>query len=82
MISSGKYKRIGIAGFGAVGQRVAVALQQESCGLTLAAITSGNLDKARQHAAELLTDPPPVTTLAETAVLSDLVVEAAPVLCF
>ena len=82
MISADKYKRIGIVGFGAVGQQVAVALQQEPCGLTLAAITSGNLDKARRRAAELLSKPPPVTTLAETAVLSDLVVEAAPAAAF
>lgn len=77
-----RIKRIGIAGFGAVGQQVAVAMPDELPHLTLSAITSGSLQKARERAAALLDDPPPVVELEELVGISDLVIEAAPAAAF
>lgn len=73
-----RIRRVGIAGFGAVGQQVAVALREQLPELTLSAITSGSLEKARRRADELFDEPPPVASLEEVVDLSDLVVEAAP----
>jgi aspartate dehydrogenase len=75
-------KRIGLAGFGAVGQQVAQAVDGGQLDVTLAAITSGDLEKARTRAAALLQKPPPVVSLAEAVELSDLIVEAAPASAF
>ncbi|MGQ0550744.1 MAG: aspartate dehydrogenase [Armatimonadota bacterium] len=74
--------RIGLAGFGAVGQGVAVAVERTLPGLMLAAITSRDLDKARARAQEILRTVPPVVPLQETVARSDLVVEAAPASAF
>lgn len=83
MARLGNYERIGIAGFGAVGQQVAQAIDSGAVpGVTLAAITSGDLDKARTCAADLLAAPPPVVSLEEVVALSDLVVEVAPATAF
>jgi len=57
---------------------VAQAVEQALPDLTLAGITSGNLDKAQKNAAELLQQPPPIVSLPELVSLSDVVVEAAP----
>ncbi len=73
--------RIGIAGFGTIGQAVAVAAERMP-DLTLAAITSRDLDKARHWAQTLLHSAPPVVPLGETAGRSDIVVEAAPASAF
>ncbi|MFQ5856501.1 MAG: aspartate dehydrogenase [Anaerolineae bacterium] len=75
-------ERVGLAGFGAVGQRVAMAIDGGELGVTLAAITSGNLEKARARAGDLLRTPPPVVPLREAVALSDLIVEAAPASAF
>ncbi len=77
-----RIERVGLAGFGAVGQRVAVAMGRHLPGVTLAAITSGDLDKARARARILLPTVPPVVPLQEAIALSDLVVEAAPASAF
>lgn len=69
---------IGLAGFGAIGQRVAVALDQPLPGLRLGAITSRNLETARVRARALLSQPPPLVPLAEMVSMVDVVVEAAP----
>ena len=74
--------RVGLAGFGAVGQQVALAVDGGKLEVTLAAITSGDLEKARTRAAALLQDPPPVVSLVEAVELSDLIVEAAPASAF
>lgn len=74
--------RIGLAGFGAVGQRVAVAVERTLPELMLAAITSRDLDKARARARDLLRSAPPVVTLGEAVARSDLIVEAAPASAF
>lgn len=73
---------IGLAGFGAVGQQVAQAIEEQLPHLTLSAITSGDLEKARRRAAKLLGRPPPVVALEEVVQASDLVVEAAPAAAF
>ncbi len=74
--------RIGLAGFGAVGQRVAAAVERTLPDLTLAAITSRDLDKARARAQALLRTVPPVVPLQEAVARSDLIVEAAPASAF
>ncbi|HLJ61774.1 MAG TPA: aspartate dehydrogenase [bacterium] len=74
--------RVGIVGFGAVGQQIAAAMDRGVPGAALAAITSRDLDAARRHAERLLRRPPPVVTLADAVARSDLVVEAAPAAAF
>ncbi len=72
------HKTIGIAGCGTIGRRVAAGLDMgEIPGASLGAITSRDLDRAREFATTLGT-PPPVVTLPELVELVDLVVEAAP----
>jgi aspartate dehydrogenase len=73
---------VGVAGFGAIGQRVAVAIERTLPALRLTAITSGDLAKARARADALLQDPPPVVSLAEVVARADVVVEAAPASAF
>ncbi len=73
---------VGIAGFGAVGQRLAQEFEKGIPGVALVALTSRDLDKARAQAASLLQAPPPVVPLAELAALADVVVEAAPAAAF
>ncbi|MBI3997520.1 MAG: aspartate dehydrogenase [Armatimonadetes bacterium] len=77
-----RIQRVGLAGFGAVGQQVAVAIERDLPGITLAAITSGDLEKARRRAAERLQAVPPVVPLPEAVAASDLIVEAAPASAF
>jgi len=75
-------KRVGLAGFGAIGQRVAIGLEQSSGHASLAAITSRDLVKAQHRAHEILRNVPPVVSLDETIERSDLIVEAAPAEAF
>lgn len=82
MARLGGFERVGLAGFGAVGQQVATAIDGGELGVTLAAITSRDLEKARTRAASLLQKSPPVVPLAEAVALSDLIVEAAPASAF
>lgn len=74
--------KVGLAGFGAIGQRVAVEVARMVPELCLAAITSGDLERARVRAQALLQVAPPVVPLSELVVRSDLVVEAAPAAAF
>lgn len=70
-------KKIGIAGCGTIGQKVATELDLGKVpGATLAAMTSRSMDKARAFVATLA-NPVPVLALEEMAQLVDLVVEAA-----
>ncbi len=82
MTHSNHLLHIGIAGFGAVGQRVAVAIEAGMLDVKLAAITSGDLEKAQHRTVELLESPPPVLPLHDMVAASDLVVEAAPASAF
>lgn len=74
--------RVGLAGFGAVGRRVAAALDRGVPGLTLAAVTSGNLETAAARARQLLQTLPPVVPLADAVQRCDVMVEAAPAAAF
>ena len=70
-------KKIGIAGCGTIGQKVATELDRGSIpGVSLEALTSRNLEKASLFAASLATRPQ-VLPLAEMVDQVDLVVEAA-----
>lgn len=74
--------QIGIVGFGAIGQAVAVGLEKGAPDVELAAITSRDLDKARDQAEALLRRVPPVVPLDDTVHRADLIVEAAPAAVF
>ena len=76
--------RVGLAGFGAVGQRVATTLDLDSApeSVKIAAITSRDLKKARVSASDLLRVVPPVVVLEDAVARSDLIVEAAPAAAF
>ncbi len=70
-------KKIGIAGCGTIGQKVAAELDRGAIpGVRLVALTSRDMDRARRFAATLHT-PPAVVPLAELARLADIVIEAA-----
>ena len=70
-------KRIGIAGCGTIGRKVATELDRGTVpDARLAAINGRDMDKAREFAVTL-TSPPPVLPVAEMVPLVDLVVEAA-----
>ncbi len=73
---------VGLAGFGAVGRRVAAELDRAEPALRLGAITSRDLDAARTRAQALLKTPPPVVPLRDLVSLVDVVVEAAPAQAF
>ena len=70
-------KKIGVVGCGTIGRKVASELDKGSVpGACLTALSSRNLDKARDFAASLSTHPQ-VVSLSEMIPLVDLVVEAA-----
>lgn len=69
--------RVGLAGFGNVGQAVASRLESGAIPeMRLAAVTSGNLDKARAGVARLASRPA-LLPLAEFVKACDVVVECA-----
>ena len=73
-----KVKKIGIAGCGTIGRRVASELDAGSIpGATLVALNSRNIHRAKEFASTL-SNPVPVLALHEMAQAVDLVVEAAP----
>ncbi|KAA2212238.1 aspartate dehydrogenase [Teichococcus oryzae] len=69
--------RVAIAGFGAIGEAVAVALDQGLPGFELAAVSARDKGAAARRMAKLRT-PVPVVDIAELEPLADLVVECAP----
>ncbi|MCC7347152.1 MAG: aspartate dehydrogenase [Variibacter sp.] len=69
--------RIGLAGFGAVGQQVARRLAAGIEGLALAAIAVRDADKAKRHLRALGLDVP-IVPLAELPAHCDVVVEGLP----
>ena len=74
--------QIGIVGFGEIGRAVAAGLERSAPDLELAAITSRDLDKARDQAQALLHRVPPVVPLDDTVRRADLIVETAPAAAF
>ncbi len=77
---------VGIGGFGAIGAKVARALDLNGLnggmpGIKLVAISARDHDGARERMRDM-TNPPPVVGLAELAGLADVVVECAPAAVF
>jgi aspartate dehydrogenase len=73
--------KIGIAGFGTIGQVVGSRLDAGIKGAELVAVSSGNLEKAQSNMA-LYKNPVQVTTSEELAELADIVIECAPTSAF
>jgi len=69
--------RVGIAGFGAIGQELARGLAQGIPGLTLAAVAARDHNRARANLIRIGADAP-VVDIEGLEPLSDLVVECAP----
>ena len=69
--------RVAIAGLGAIGRKVAQALDRGIDGLTLAAVSAQHPDKHRSWLAGL-TAPPNLLPIEALADLADIVVECAP----
>ena len=69
--------RVAVAGLGAIGLRVAEALDRGIPGCVLAAVSAHDRDKAAKRLAHLAR-PVPVVTLGELEPLADIVVECAP----
>ena len=73
--------RVGIGGFGSIGRQVAAALDRGIPGVTLAAVSARDREKAAAYASKLSVRPQ-VVGLAELAALADVVVECAPAAVF
>jgi aspartate dehydrogenase len=69
--------RVAIAGLGAVGLKLAEALDRGIPGCVLAAVSANDLSRAAKRLSHLK-PPPPVVTLGELEPLADIVVECAP----
>jgi aspartate dehydrogenase len=69
--------RVAVAGLGAIGLKVAEALDRGIPGCVLAAVSANDLPKAAKRLSHL-GRPPPVVTLGELEPLADIVVECAP----
>jgi len=69
--------RIAIAGLGAIGLKVAEALDRGIPGCALAAVSANDRGKAAARLAHL-GHPPPVVAIGELEPLADLVIECAP----
>lgn len=74
-------QKVGIAGFGTIGVAVGRRLVQGMDGLKLAAVTSGNAEKAQAKLAEIGADAP-VVSPEELAAMCDIVIECAPTHAF
>jgi aspartate dehydrogenase len=68
--------KVGVLGAGAIGQILAVALDQNRIEAQLVALSDQDVEKARAFASELA-HPPPVVSLDELIERSELAVEAA-----
>lgn len=74
--------RVGIAGLGAIGMRVARWLDEgRVAGMTLAAVSARDIEKARARVADFAT-PPAVVPPAELAERADIIVECVPASSF
>ena len=69
--------KVGIGGFGAIGRRVAQALDAGIPGLRLAAVSARDIAKAEQGM-RAFTRPVPIVPLHDLAAASDIVIDAAP----
>ena len=73
--------RIGIAGFGTIGQVVGKALDKGMPGLELTAVVTGQRQKAEAQLRKFQTAVP-VVTVEEIPALTDIIVECAPTEAF
>ncbi|MBU6285991.1 MAG: aspartate dehydrogenase [Betaproteobacteria bacterium] len=69
--------RVAIAGMGAIGRKIALALDQGIPGMTLTAVAVGSPEKASSFLANLK-HPPQVLSLSDLAEHADIVIECAP----
>src|SRR5215475_9846605 len=69
--------RVAIAGLGAIGLKIAEALDRGIPGCALAAVSANDRGKAASRLAHLA-HPPPVVAIDELEPLADLVIECAP----
>ena len=76
-----KNKTVAIAGLGAIGMRVAKALDSGVEGLVLTAVSARDLKNAEQRVSEF-SRPPDVIPLTEIAGSADIIVECAPAFVF
>ncbi|MCB2052827.1 MAG: aspartate dehydrogenase [Geminicoccaceae bacterium] len=73
--------RVAIGGFGAIGRRVAQAIDAGVTGLELVAVSARDEARARERVAELRR-PVPVVALGDLADMADVIVECAPAAVF
>lgn len=73
--------RVGIAGFGAIGRKVASRLDEGIPGLSLAAVSARDVSRTQAIVAGFR-KPVPVVPLAKLAELADIVVECVPAAAF
>lgn len=74
--------RVAVAGLGAIGMRVAQAVDEgEVTGFALAAVSANDRDRAVERVRGFRA-PPPVRTLNELAEVADVIVECAPAAVF
>ncbi len=82
MISKGDVIRLGIAGLGAIGMKVARAVDRGDIpGFRLTAVSANDKDRAKARIADFQT-PPEVTGLAGLSERADVVVDCAPASVF
>lgn len=70
-------QRVAIAGLGAVGLRIAEALDRGLPGYELVAVSANDREKARERLAHL-SRPVPIVAIEELEALADVVIECAP----
>lgn len=75
--SSQPHLKVGIGGLGAIGMPVAKWLDLGVPGLTLAAISAGNIERAKSRVADFNT-PPKIVSISELAGACDIVIECLP----
>ena len=76
-IVSDRQLHVAVGGFGAIGRRVAQALDSGIPGLRLAAISARDTAKAKQGMSSFA-HPVPIVPLKDLAAFADIVVDAAP----
>ncbi len=81
MNANGAGYRVALGGLGAIGLKVARALDDGIPGLTLTAVSANNREAAAERVADFKT-PPPVVGLGDLAGLADVVIECAPAAVF
>ena len=76
-VLSDRQLNVAVGGFGAIGRRVAQALDSGIPGLRLAAISARDAAKAKQGMSSFAY-PVPILSLKDLAAIADIVVDAAP----